>query len=117
VTRPCYVGIVGRASPSTLPAAALDGRTRSLEAAEHVATVLRMRATAGLGLLIWTASVAADVQVASNIAPGTLPRLLALRALGAALILAFWLRMRARRRPSPRELRFVSAVLFTSTPR
>jgi hypothetical protein len=109
-----YLEVVGDASSSTLRDATPVEPARALEAAEHVATILRLRGATGPGCVLWMLSIAFDFGNAAHLAPGSFPALAGLRFLGGAIVAAVWLRMRAKRRPSPRELRTIAVAMFTS---
>ncbi len=83
-----------------------------VEEAEHVAAILRLRTALLFGMVAWFGAVGLDVLNASTIAPGSLPRLLALRGAGLVVGVLMRLRLRSGRRISKGELRFVGVGTF-----
>jgi serine/threonine-protein kinase len=103
--------VVGGHSPTLSDATPVDAE-RAVAEAEHVAALLRLRAVIKLGIFLWAVSVGFDVLNARDLAPGSLPALLALRGLGEVLVVLGWLRLRGRR--SPGEVRFFTIGLFAA---
>jgi len=100
-------------SPTLLDARAEGmGVSSSIEEAEHVGAVLRLRAVVGIGAILWTVSACSDVIVANQIAPGALATMLALRLAGEVVIVAGWLRLRFGARPSRRGFKAIVAASF-----
>ncbi len=83
-------------------------------AEEHAANVLNLRRVAKIGLVAWPMFALADWFIVAFIEPGRLWFYLLLRGIGLAVVGVSALRLHAMPIPSPRMVRFIDAVSFTS---
>jgi len=87
-------------------------RVTDVEAQEHIADVLRLRAVLALALILWAATGVLDWSVVRFVEPGRLSYFLALRGTALLLMSLAVLRLYIQPMPSDRLFRFIDLWVF-----